>query len=96
MLLEPGGYITPHVDSDINKLSPVNVALNTPTNCLFKMKDHDGYVPLYAGKALLLDVGNVHAVYNNSNEDRYHLIIHGKPNAEFKKLVERSYINALK
>lgn len=91
MLLEAGGYVAPHTDANFRKLSPVNIALNNPTNCMFKMKGHKGYVPLYEGKALMLDVGNVHAVYNNSNEDRYHIIVHGKPTAEFKKLVERSY-----
>jgi hypothetical protein len=55
------------------------------------MKGHKGFLPFSAGKALLLDVGNTHAVYNNSNEDRYHIIIHGKVNKQFKQLVEYSY-----
>jgi aspartyl/asparaginyl beta-hydroxylase (cupin superfamily) len=91
MLLEPGGYITPHADQDINRLSPVNIALNTPKNCLFKMKGHNGFVPLTDGKAVLLDVGNIHAVYNKSDEDRFHIIVHGVKNKEYEDLVERSY-----
>ena len=91
MLLEPGGYITPHRDTDVNKLSPVNVALNTPVGCMFKMKDHDGFVPLKTGNAILLDVGNTHAVYNKSEEDRYHIIVHGVKTTEYERLVERSY-----
>jgi len=55
------------------------------------MKGHKGYVPFAPGKSLLLDVGNTHAVYNNSEEDRYHIIVHGKITKEFKELVERSY-----
>ena len=39
MLLEPQGYITPHIDADINKLSPINIALNNPNGCNFKMKE---------------------------------------------------------
>ena len=41
----------------------------------------------------ILDVGNTHAYYNKSNEDRYHIIIHGnyKSNSKWKKLVENSY-----
>jgi len=91
MLLEPQGYITPHQDSFTNRLSPVNIALNNPEGCNFKMKGHKGYLPFAPGKALLLDVGNTHAVYNNSNEDRYHIIVHGKITKEFKELVEHSY-----
>jgi len=91
MLLEPGGYITPHTDSDIHKLSPINIALNNPKGCKFKMKDHPGYVPFADGKAIVLDVGNTHAVFNDSDEDRYHIIVHGKANKEYEKLIERSY-----
>lgn len=91
MLLEPGGYITPHKDTDENRLSPVNIALNTPKGCMFKMKNHDGFVPLTDGKTVLLDVGNIHAVYNKSNEDRFHIIVHGVKTKEYERLVERSY-----
>jgi hypothetical protein len=91
MLLDPQGYITPHTDTDEHKLSPVNIALNNPIGCNFKMKEHNGYVPFVPGSAFLLDVGNTHAVFNNSSEDRYHMIVHGKPNKKFKELVEISY-----
>lgn len=91
MLLDPQGYITPHTDSDEHKLSPINMALNNPIGCNFKMQGHDGYVPFKAGSAFLLDVGNTHAIFNNSDEDRYHMIVHGKPNKKFKELVEVSY-----
>jgi len=91
MLLEPGGFITPHEDTDQNVLSPVNIALNTPKDCMFKMKGHKGFVPLTDGKAVLLDVGNTHAVYNKSNEDRYHIIVHGVKTKEYEDLVKRSY-----
>jgi hypothetical protein len=91
MLLEPQGYITPHKDSEEHRLSPINIALNNPEGCNFKMKGHKGYLPFAPGKSLLLDVGNKHAVYNNSDEDRYHIIVHGKITKEFKELVERSY-----
>tara|TARA_Y100000389_G_scaffold204676_1_gene258790 strand:+ start:3779 stop:4411 length:633 start_codon:yes stop_codon:yes gene_type:complete len=91
MLLEPGGFITPHEDTDQNVLSPVNIALNTPKDCMFKMKGHKGFVPLTDGKAVLLDVGNTHAVYNKSDEDRYHIIVHGVKTKEYEDLVKRSY-----
>ena len=91
MLLEPKGFITPHHDSDINKLSPINIALNHPEGCLMKMKGHDGYVPFKPGDSMLLDVGNTHAYINKSSEDRYHIIVHGVPSQEYKDLVVRSY-----
>lgn len=91
MLLEPGGYITPHKDSNDNKLSPINIALNHPKGCKMKMQGHKGYVPFAPGKSFLLDVGNIHAYINDSNEDRYHIIVHGKKSKEFEELVVKSY-----
>jgi len=92
MLLEPGGFIAPHNDMNKHRLSPVNIALNHPKGCIMKMA-HYGTVPFNEGEAYLLDVGNIHAYYNKSNEDRYHIIIHGnyKSNKQWKKLVENSY-----
>ena len=37
----------------------------------------------------MLDVGNTHAVYNNSNVDRYHIVHEQEPRIE--ELVIRSY-----
>ena len=91
MLLEPGGYITPHRDSFDSKLSPINMALNHPKGCLMKMSNHEGYVPFSPGKAMLLDVGNEHAYINKSDEDRYHIIVHGIKTKEYEELVVRSY-----
>ena len=80
MLLEPGGYIT-----------PINIALNHPMGCKMKMKDHKGYVPFKPGSVMMLDVSNIHAYVNDSDEDRYHIIVHGIKTKEFEELVERSY-----
>ncbi len=91
MLLEPGGYITPHKDTDTNRLSPINIALNHPEGCKMKMRGHKGYVPFTPGDAMLLDVGNEHAYINKSDEGRYHIIVHGLVSAEYKKLVIQSY-----
>ena len=40
---------------------------------------------------MLLDVGNEHAYINNSDEDRYHIIVHGAKTKDYEKLVETSY-----
>jgi hypothetical protein len=76
MLLEPGGYILPHADVDYQRLSPINIALNNPRGCDFVMQNW-GTIPFSAGSANMLAVGNMHAVFNGSDEDRYHIIVHG-------------------
>ena len=82
--------IFPHKDTDINMLAPINIALNHPKDCIFKMEKH-GVVPMSPGTVMLLDVGNTHAYINKSNIDRIHIIIHGKPTEEYKNLVVRSF-----
>ena len=69
MLLEPEGFISPHEDMHEHKLSPINIALNNPKTCKMKMINHKGFVPFEPGVALMLDVGNTHAVYNKSDEE---------------------------
>jgi len=91
MLLEPGGYITPHRDQDFFKLSPINMALNHPDGCKMKMSGHKGVVPFKPGSAMLLDVGNEHAYINESTIDRYHIIVHGIKTKKYEELVVRSY-----
>lgn len=75
MLVPPGGYILPHKDRDRSFLSPVNIALTNPKGCEFVM-ENNGVVPFEPGKAFLVDISNNHCIWNNSNEDRIHLIIH--------------------
>jgi hypothetical protein len=78
MLLEPGGYILPHRDrpNTEKRLSVCNISLNNPDGCEFIMKDQ-GIVPFSdKGSAFLMDISNVHAVWNRSNVPRIHMIIH--------------------
>jgi hypothetical protein len=78
MLLEPGGYILPHQDrpDDQKRLSVCNISLNNPPGCEFVMKDF-GTVPFKdEGSAFLMDISNVHSVWNRSNTPRIHMIIH--------------------
>lgn len=91
MWLEPQGYILPHQDRTENYLSPINIALNNPYGCMFKMKDK-GYVPFSnRGSACLVDIGNIHSVWNNSNTPRIHIISHGTPKISFPQLVAHSF-----
>jgi hypothetical protein len=78
MLLEPGGYILPHQDrpNDQKRLSVCNISLNNPEGCEFVMKDF-GTVPFDDNSsAFLMDVSNVHSVWNRSDTPRLHMIIH--------------------
>jgi hypothetical protein len=78
MLLEPGGYILPHQDrsSDQRRLSVCNISLNNPEGCEFIMKNF-GSIPFDDnGSAFLIDNSYEHALYNNSDKPRLHMIIH--------------------
>lgn len=93
MKLEAGGYIEPHQDIDNyeeSKLGPINIALNNPDGCKFYMQDV-GYLPFKQGSVIKLNLYNKHCVYNNSNEDRYHLIVHGKAGPTWPKRLLDSF-----
>ena len=96
MLLEPGGYILPHQDrpDDQKRLSVCNISLNNPDGCEFIFKDH-GIVPFdNNGSAMLMDISNVHAVWNKSDKPRIHMIIHyeiGRRLRDFFYVLRSSY-----
>ncbi len=96
MLLEPGGYILPHQDRDDSekRLSVCNISLNNPEGCDFVFKDH-GKVPFEdQGSAFLMDISNVHSVWNRSDKPRIHMIIHyelGRRIRDFFYVLRQSY-----
>jgi hypothetical protein len=96
MLLEPGGYILPHQDrtDDQKRLSVCNISLNNPDGCEFVFKGH-GTVPFEDnGSAILMDISNVHAVWNRSDKPRLHMIIHyelGRRLRDFFYVLRSSY-----
>ena len=94
MLVEPGGYITPHVDANNFVFGGVNISLNNPSNC--HLVTELGAVPFRAsGSAMLLNTSYRHAVWNNSNTDRIHMIIHGLPDLKFwNKIVVDSFVQS--
>ncbi len=92
MLLEPGGQIFPHRDRENHFLGPLNISLNMPEGCLFQSEK--GRVPFRDRSAFLLDIGYEHAVWNESTEDRYHIIVHcdfGNRWFDFIEIVRRGY-----
>lgn len=87
MWLDPQGYIQPHQDRQEHFLGPINVALNNPKGCEFKMEGK-GYVPFKeTGNACLVDIGNNHSVWNNSDTPRIHIISHGGSREPFNRIV---------
>ena len=95
MKLAPGGWIVPHKDSmtrDENHIGPANIAINHPADCHFYM-DNIGYLPWEAGRAIKLNLYNVHQVYNHSNEDRYHIIAHGHAGDSWSNRLYHNYNN---
>jgi hypothetical protein len=89
MLVEPGGYICPHKDREEKSLGPLSIALNVPQNCRFGLENH-GIVPLQPGGFYLLDLSNKHSVWNQSNEDRYHITVEMHNGSKFYQ-----YLNIL-
>ncbi|SUZ84906.1 uncharacterized protein METZ01_LOCUS37760 [marine metagenome] len=96
MLLEPGGYILPHQDRQDHekRLSVCNISLNNPEGCNFALKDK-GRVPFKdEGSAFLMDISNVHSVWNTSDKPRIHMIIHyelGRRVRDFFYVLRESY-----
>lgn len=78
MRLDPGGYITPHRDHDRPLLSAVNISLNNPPGCEM-IQAGIGLVPFRDGGSVIwFNTGYEHAVWNRSQQARYHIIVHGE------------------
>ena len=91
MLLEPGGYVSIHSDGNVPRLTAINIAITQPDDCNFVM-EKKGAVPYAPGRAFWLDISNKHTVFNNSNQNRWHLIVHQNlNNQKFQEVVVNSY-----
>ena len=90
MLLEPGGYVSIHQDSETSKLTAINIAITQPAGCKFVM-EKCGTVPFLPGQAFWLDISNQHAVINNSDQLRWHIIVHQSFDDNFQNMVVNSY-----
>ena len=74
MLLEPGGYIEPHTDTNHKVLGAVNFAISNPKECVWHW--NEGTLNFLPGDGYAVNISYTHSVRNNSNQDRYHLIVH--------------------
>lgn len=88
MMLEAGGHIDFHTDSRAPIVDNISFCLNKPEGFIWKWGD--GHEDLYMGqgKAYAMNISYSHGLVNNSNEDRYHIIVarHDSTN-EWKKLM---------
>lgn len=90
MLLEAGGYIAMHNDSKsgIRLAENINIPLNNPKECIWKWGDGSPDLFMQPGLPYAMNISYDHAIYNNSNEDRYHIIVarHDSTN-EWKQII---------
>jgi hypothetical protein len=75
MLLEAGGAIGFHKDTDYSILGAVNIALNNPKKCAWHWRD-ESQLEFCPGDAYAMNISYEHSITNPSNEDRYHMIVH--------------------
>lgn len=82
LVIKPGGYISKHIDvPEHNWLDPLNISLTYPEGSKFILNEKQ--VPYKPGVSMVLNVHYEHYVENNSNEERVHLVVHGKKSKDF-------------
>lgn len=99
MKLLPGGWIAPHIDTyDSQPGYNFNIPLTLPSGSI--ACNTQGEVPYKIGDAMMFNTSIFHAIYNNSQEDRYMISISVgdiegmKP--ELKKLISTNYLEQAK
>jgi len=99
MLLEPGGSIEAHHDSNTardargdrrNIAGAINLAFYQPENCYLRRADTKEELPFENCTGFWFDNGVVHEALNSSNENRFHFIMHGGFNKEREELMRKS------
>lgn len=90
MLLEAGGFIASHNDQEESVVEPINIALSNHPDCIWKWGDGE-ILNFRPGDIRAMNISYHHSVENNSNEDRYHIIIHHHDSTqEWMELMEKS------
>ena len=89
MLLEAGGKINLHSDSRAKMLENTNIVLNNPAECVWRWGDGSPDLYMEDGIAYAMNISYFHELENNSNEDRYHMIIARHDSTdEWKSLID--------
>lgn len=74
MLVEAGGWIGLHSDTKYSILENINIPLSNPRGCLWRWGDGDDLF-MEPGGVYAMNISYEHSVINNSDQDRYHLIV---------------------
>ena len=91
MALLPDGWIRPHQDRPSTvSLGATNVAINNPDGCKLVLEDF-GEMPFVPGRAMKINTGYHHAVWNRSDEPRIHMIFDGDTSTAFKEILNNNY-----
>jgi hypothetical protein len=94
MLVEAGGYIGMHNDSRRPLAENINMPLNNPKECIWHWGDGEEFF-MEPGSAYAMNIHYDHMIMNNSNEDRYHLIVaRHDATPEWKALVDKAAAEA--
>ena len=103
MLIEPNGYIQSHTDTGKDHYrkyglrkkinSAINIAITQPKDCYLRRTDTKEEVPFEPFDIFWYDNGPFHEAKNNSDENRYHFIIHGGDCVERKELFVKSFMD---
>ena len=79
MIVDPGGYVSPHKDFLNGQcLAGINVAITHPKGVMFDLENY-GEVEWQEGESRLIDLGSMHQVVNKSTDPRIHIIVHSDP-----------------
>lgn len=91
MALLPDGWIRPHQDRpSAVSLGATNVAINNPDGCKLVLEEF-GEMPFVPGRAMKINTGYHHAVWNRSEEPRIHMIFDGDTSSKFKEILNNNY-----
>jgi len=89
-LIEPGGYINIHTDTEENDLASFQCCISGNDDIFIKFNEH--YDSSISGEIKLYNIGLQHAVFNNSNSPRIHVNLLGNFTDDFL-INTKSYIS---
>jgi hypothetical protein len=94
MLVEAGGRIGPHTDTSHRLLENINISLSNPSGCIWRWGDGEEMF-MEPGGAYAMNISYEHSIINNSNEDRFHLIVaRHDSTAEWKNLIDSAALKS--
>jgi len=89
MLLKAGCQVTPHHDLHYHWFNRVRIHIPITTNPGVIFKCADKAIHMEEGTTWIFDSWKKHSVFNNSNQDRVHLVLDTCGSFEFWKMVEQ-------